>query len=213
MSLKQVFSLVYSDYRRYCASTGGSSASPLAVILLTQGFWASCLYRFSHAVTRIRPRIIRRPLRILFLLLEKGMEILTGIHLPGECIIGCGLYIGHFGNIIISDQVIMGENCNLSQGVTLGVSRRGDKVGAPRIGDRVYIAPNAVIFGGVEISNDCAIGAGAVVNQSFEARSVIVGNPARQVSLRGSFEFVRYDKMEQDAERQSALAARDAGKP
>lgn len=208
MNLKEIFSLIYSDYRRYRA-TGRGQGNPLAIIFLTQGFWASTVYRLSHAVTQIKPFLIRRPLRILFFILEKIIEILTGIRIPGECKIGKGLYIGHFGLLIVNDQAVLGENCNLSQGVTIGVSRRGDKAGVSVIGDRVYIGANAVLFGDIHIGSDSAIGAGAVVNESCEDRSVIAGNPARLLSRKGSFEYIRFDDMENHPERAASIAMRD----
>jgi len=204
----KVFELIYSDYRRYRA-TGGNQGSFLGVLLLSQGFWASCVYRFSHQVVQIKIPILRRSLRIIFLFIEKWIEIITGIRIPGECRIGRSLYIGHFGPIILNDQAILGDNCNLSQGITLGVSHRGENAGTPVIGDRVYIGPNAVLLGGIVIGSDSAIGAGAVVTKSFAERSVVAGNPACLLSQAGSFEMVRYDRMENDLARQASLELRE----
>ena len=147
---------------------------------------------------------------------RKFMEILTGISLPPECFIGQGLYIGHFGTVIISPSVRIGSNCNLSQGITLGFGGRGDKGGYPTIGNRVYIAANAVVVGKITVGDDAVIGAGAVVTKSVSPRAVIVGNPAQVSSHKGSFDFIRYDGMEHDPERIAALASveadsRDAG--
>lgn len=203
-----LFSLIFSDYRRYRA-IGGNQGSFLGIVLLSQGLWASSVYRVSHAIGQIKNPILRRPLRIVFLFVEKWIEILTGIRIPGECQIGKGLYIGHFGHIILSDQAVLGENCNLSQGVTIGASHRGKNAGAPVIGDRVYIGPNAVIFGKITIDSDSAIGAGAIVTKSFSERSVIAGNPARLISQEGSFEMIRYDAMDRDPARRASLALRE----
>ena len=62
-----------------------------------------------------------------------------GIELPRGTKVGEGLYIGHFGGIIISGGAVIGRNCNISQGVTIGVAGRGEKRGIPIIGDGVYI--------------------------------------------------------------------------
>jgi serine O-acetyltransferase len=78
-----------------------------------------------------------------------------------------GLYIGHFGGIFVNDDVVMGENCNLSQGVTIGLGGRREKRGCPKIGDRVFIGPGAKLFGAIEIGNDVAIGANACGNKGF----------------------------------------------
>ena len=50
------------------------------------------------------------------------------------------------------------------------------------IGNRVYIAPNAILIGGIEIGEDVIVGAGAVVTKSVPPRAVVAGNPARIIS-------------------------------
>jgi len=194
--------LIASDYRRYRAT---GSAHFLVIVLATQGFWASSVYRVSHALLRIR----FRPLRLVFFVLakiaQKLSEIVTAISLPPDCEIGEGLYIGHFGPLVISSQARLGRHCNLSQSVVIGVAGRGARRGAPVIGNRVYVGPHAVIVGAIEIGDDVAIGAGAIVTKSVAARSVVVGNPARVISQRGSFDFVSYPQMENDPERRASL--------
>jgi serine O-acetyltransferase len=138
---------------------------------------------------------------------RKFMEIVTGISLPPECFVGEGLYIGHFGTVIISPSSRIGSNCNLSQGVTLGFGGRGEKGGHPTIGNRVYIAANAVVVGNITVGDDAVIGAGAVVTKSVSPRAVIVGNPAQVSSYKGSFDFIRYDGMEHDPARIASLAS------
>lgn len=209
MSFLQTLRLVYFDYRRYRATGGDNEGSLLGVLLLTQGFWASTVYRFSHFITCIHPSFLRRILRVLFFFIEKWIEIITGIRIPGECMIGKGLYIGHFGPIIVHSQAKIGDFCNLSQGVTIGVLQRGERTGVPVIGNRVYIGPNAIVIGGINIGNDTAIGAGAIVTKSAADRTVLAGNPARVLSQEGSFEFIHYDGMTQDLERIASVALRE----
>jgi serine acetyltransferase len=137
---------------------------------------------------------------------RKGMEIITGISLRPDCRVGEGFYIGHFGTVIISSMAVIGKNCNLSQGVTLGVSGRGDRRGAPTIGDRVYIAANAVVAGKISIGDDAIIGACTVVTTSVPPRAVVTGNPGQIRSYRGSFDHILYDGMEEDPGRQASHA-------
>jgi serine O-acetyltransferase len=195
---------IYQDYRRYQASDDGPG---FVIVFLTQGFWASCVYRVSRAIlSKIRLRWLRLPARVLLLCAQKVIEILTGISLPPECEIGDGLYIGHFGGLIVSGQARLGNHCNLSQGVTIGVAGRGDRRGCPVLGNRVYVGAGAILIGNIQIGDDAAIGAGAVVTKSVPPRAVVAGNPARILSYEGSFAFVRYDGMETDPERLAALA-------
>lgn len=197
--------LIYSDYRRYRSVGGGKKASPLGIIFLTQGFWASCVYRISHHITQVSPIMLRRVLRVLFLFVEKWIEIITSIRIPGECTIGKGLYIGHFGPVIINPDAIIGDYCNLSQGVTIGMVQQGDRKGVPVIGNRVYIGPNSILIGNIHFGDDAVVGAGAVVIESVPDRGVVAGNPARLISVKGSFGLVNYDGMNEDPDRQCSL--------
>lgn len=206
-----VADLIRSDFRRYMAT---GARRPLRLILFTQGLWASCVYRVCHHLFyRTRIPLLRSAVRFGCQVARKWMEIITGISLPPECFIGPGLYIGHFGNIIISPEVRIGSNCNLAQGITLGYGGRGEKGGYPTLGNRVYIAANAVVVGKITIGDDAVIGAGAVVTKPVPPRAVVAGNPSRIISYRGSFDFVLYDGMEHDPDRQAALESQspDAG--
>jgi len=202
-----VLRLVYLDYRRHRAA-GARSALP--VILLTQGFWASAVFRISHwAIGCCRIPGLRTLIKAASVLGQKFMEILTGICLPARCDIGPGLYIGHFGGIFIDSESHIGENCNLAQGVTIGKGGRGELHGVPSLGDRVHVGANAVILGQITIGDDAVIGPNAVVMNPIPPRGVAMGNPARIVGMSGSFEFGHYDGMENDPARRLALENQD----
>ena len=97
-----------------------------------------------------------------------------GIDLPAEAQIGPGLRIGHFGGIVVSKDVVIGRNLDLSHGVTIGVSGEGSQRGTPRIGDNVYVAPGAKLFGPIVIGNNVKIGANAVVYQTVSDDCIVV---------------------------------------
>ncbi|GAA4333635.1 hypothetical protein GCM10023144_25110 [Pigmentiphaga soli] len=60
---------------------------------------------------------------------------------------------------------------------------------APRIGDNSYIGPGAKIFGAIQIGNNCAIGANAVVNKSYSDHGLLlIGIPARPVDRKSNNE-------------------------
>lgn len=98
-----------------------------------------------------------------------------GFQIGGK--IGKGFFIGHFGTIVVSEETIIGQNCNIAQGVTIGVTRRGSKAGAPIIGDEVWIGTNAIIVGKVIIGNNVLIAPGAYVNFDVPENSIVIGNP------------------------------------
>ena len=205
-----LFQLIYRDYRRYCAA---GAKNPFSVILFTQGFWASAVFRFSHwARKRLDFPGLRLIARALCILFQKFIEVFTGISIPAKCNIGAGFYIGHFGGIFIDGDCRLGSNCNIAQGVTIGKGGRGDLWGIPAFGDRVHIGANAVLLGNITIGDDAVIGPGAVVMSSVPPRGVVMGNPARVIGADGSFEMVHYDHMEEDPARKLSLEAALAGK-
>src|SRR6266487_3213199 len=140
------WSFYKQDIARYKKYRGNS---PLFIIWLTeQGLWALLQYRMASALYRSNiPIVVKIPLLALAAASQKVVEIVAGITLPYQASIGPGLYIGHYGNIILSTGAVIGHTCNLSQGVTIGVSGRGERRGVPRIGNRVYIGANAVVVG------------------------------------------------------------------
>lgn len=112
----------------------------------------------------------RRKNRVLFyffFLWLRNLKVKYGFDISYRTQIGKGLYIGHFGNIVIHGDSIIGENCNISQGITIGVSNYGDKKGIPTIGNRVFIGPNACVFGNITVGNNVTIGANVVVTDSI----------------------------------------------
>ncbi len=105
-----------------------------------------------------------------------------GFQIPSEVKIGKGFYIGHFGRIIINPDSILGDNCNIATGVTIGQTNRGVKMGSPIIGNEVWIGANAVIVGKVRIGNNVLIAPNSYVNFDVPDNSVVIGNPANTIS-------------------------------
>jgi serine O-acetyltransferase len=113
-----------------------------------------------------------------------------GVHIALATEIGGGLYIPHALNIVVNSRCRIGRNCNLLQGVTLGIAHRGKRLGTPVIGDNVYIGPGAVIFGSISIGDEAAIGANCVVTKDVPTRGVVVGVPGKIISRDGSTGYV-----------------------
>lgn len=101
------------------------------------------------------------------------------IQIPTSTKIGRGLYIGHMGSVIINKDSILGDNVNLSTGVTIGQTNRGSKKGCPTIGNKVWVGTNAVIVGNINIGDNVLIAPNAYVNMDVPSDSIVVGNPAK----------------------------------
>ncbi len=84
---------------------------------------------------------------------------------------GPGLYLVHWGSIVISSEAVIGKNARVHSCVNIS--------GKPVIGDNVYLAPGAVVIGDITIGNNVSIGANSVVTTSFPDNVVVLGNPAR----------------------------------
>jgi len=170
----------------------GSRDSTIRLLLFNQGLWACACYRFGrHLMDHRLPPGLHQFVMLFYHFWWKWVEMATGISISPDCRIGPGLYIGHFGQIILHTDVVMGERCNLSQGVTLGLAGKDGKWGVPTVGDRVYIAPGAKVIGPIHLSDGTVVGANAVVTSSTEENDIVAGIPAKVVSTKGSVEFIR----------------------
>ena len=173
----------YSKYKRY----GGNFIS---IVFFTQGFWAIFQYRIAHGCYKLKIPIIKHILLLLCLIWQKLIEILTGISLPYSAKIGSHFYIGHFGGIIVNANAVIGDNCNISQGVTIGVSGRAEKRGVPIIGNNVYIGANAVVVGKIKIGDNCVISGNSLVVNSIENNSTAAGVPAKIINNNTSKDYI-----------------------
>lgn len=149
----------------------------LARGLVSQGFQAILVYRFFrwfhlHGI----------PTQPIRLIVERFIEITTGISIPAATEIGKGFRIHHFGGVIFHSNVKMGENCTVYQGVTLG--DKGGWGNPPTIGNNVLIGAGAKVLGDITIGDNVAIGANAVVLSSIPANSIAAGIPAKIVGIR-----------------------------
>jgi serine O-acetyltransferase len=195
--------LIKSDFRRFRIEEENGL---IRTLFFSQAFAAILVFRISNFLFyKVNFPIIRHVFLFFAFLQIKFIEITTGISIPARCQIGKGFFISHFGGIIINSKTTIGENCNLSQGVTIGITHGGKNPGVPSIGNRVYIGPSAIIIGGIEIGDDAAIGAGAIVTKSVPPRAVVVGNPGKIISFKGSFDYVHYDNMDSDQSRLESL--------
>lgn len=120
--------------------------------------------------------------RILYLfpwLILRKYRFKYGFDIPARTKIGLGFYLNHTGGVVISSEAELGNNVNISHGVTIGYSPRGRMKGYPKIGDNVFIGPGAKIFGNVAIGDNACIGANTVVLVSIPNNSCVYGCPVK----------------------------------
>ncbi len=145
--------------------------------LKEQSIYAIAVYRFGRHLDQRPIGVLKTVLTPCYWLAFRAVETLTGISLPKSARIGPGLRIWHFGNIFVHPDAVLGANCTLRQGVTIGNRHEGGAV--PRLGDDVELGAYAQVLGNVQIGRAAKVGAMSVVLRDIPDRAVAVGNPAR----------------------------------
>lgn len=94
-----------------------------------------------------------------------------------QAIIGGGFRIVHASDIVIGPLALIGNDCVIYNGVTLGNRKGFREDGMPKIGDKVLVGSGAKLIGKIEIGKNVVVGANSVVLQSHY-EGTIVGIPA-----------------------------------
>ena len=126
----------------------------------------------------------RRKNRIFFyffFLWLRRLKVKYGFDISYRTKLGKGIYIGHFGGIVIHGDTEIGDYCNLSQGITIGISNYGEKIGVPTVGHHVFFGPGSCVFGNVTIGNHVTIGANAVVTENVQDNYTILSPKSIQI--------------------------------
>lgn len=181
--LKKVW---YSDAYRYQGRVNMKVILKLFIIYpgFTYSFWLRlCSYLLD------KPKIFL-PLYLICRAILQRYSHKYGIEISPRTEIGQGLQIYHFGGIVINGKAKIGKNLTITQGVTIGQSARGKTSGYPTIGNNVYIAPGAMVLGGIEVGNYVAIGANCVLTKTVPDNAVVVGIPGQIISHKGSKSYV-----------------------
>jgi len=114
---------------------------------------------------------------MLYKILYKLVQILTGIEFPCEVKIGRNFVIDHFGGIVISGYTTFGDDCRIRSGVVVGL-KHVESPCAPVIGNNVDIGTGAKLLGPINVGDNVIIGANAVVLTDVPNNSLAVGVPA-----------------------------------
>lgn len=184
MILHELTEYIRSDLFRYYGKC--SFLCFFIAIITNRGFKISFFYRICHHFYKSK----NKPMLVLFCIPYFHYRVKYGVDLPFHVHIGKGLYIGHVFSIAINRDCIIGKNVNISHEVTLGGKYRGERAGAPVVGNNVYIGPGVKIIGRLIIGDNAAIGANCVVTRDIPANAVVVGIPGKVISLDGSDGYI-----------------------
>ena len=109
----------------------------------------------------------------------------TGIEIHPGAQIGRGLFIDHGSGVVIGETTVIGDNCTLYQGVTLGGTGKDKGKRHPTLGNNVLVGSGAKILGPFTVGDNARVAAGAVVLAEVPPNSTAVGVPARIVRKDG----------------------------
>ena len=148
--------------------------SDAEVLLLYPGLHAVLYYRLAHSLYLKKQYLAASAV-------SRYARNVTGIEIHPAATIGKRLFIDHGAAVVIGETAVIGDDCTIYQGVTLGGT--GKHVGKrhPTIGNNVMIGAGAKVLGPVNVGDNAKIAAGAVVLKDIPANSTAVGIPAHTV--------------------------------
>lgn len=156
-----------------------AARSRLEVILCYPGFHAMVLYRIAHDLWL---KGHHTPGRFVSHL----ARILTGIEIHPGATIGKRFVIDHGMGVVIGETTVIGDDCFIYQGVTLGAgveARQGEKTRGvkrhPTLGNNVVVGSGAEIQGNVKVGNNVRVASGSIVLKDVPDNSIVVGVPGR----------------------------------
>ena len=150
----------------------------LEVLLLYPGLHAVMWHRVAHFFYKIKFKFLAR-------LVSQLARFFTGIEIHPGATIGKGLLIDHGMGVVIGETAVIGDDCTIYQGVTLGGTGKEKGKRHPTLGNNVVVGSGAKVLGPFTVGDNSKIAAGAVVLNEVPPDSTCVGVPARVVKKDG----------------------------
>lgn len=144
---------------------------------------AALLYSGLHAILayRVANKLYKKERYTMARLISQTARFLTGVEIHPGATIGKGLFIDHGSGVVIGETTIIGDNCTLYQGVTLGGTGKDCGKRHPTLGNNVMVGAGAKVLGNFTVGDNSKIAAGAVVLGPVPECSTAVGIPAHVV--------------------------------
>ena len=146
------------------------------------GLRAVAIHRFGVWRMKVKSKLLRTPLTILYKMMHLRARNHYGIEIPFTVQLGRRVVVEHQGGIVINGLCAIGDDSIIRQGVTLGNRYLERPREVPKLGKRVNVGAGAKIFGDVYIGDGANIGANAVVLCDVPAGATAVGIPAKIIS-------------------------------
>ncbi len=142
------------------------------------GYKALVHYRYAH-------KLWQKGFKRLAFYVSYRVKMRTGIDIHPAAEIGNRIFIDHGVGLVIGETAVVGDDCVLYQGVTLGGTGKDSGKRHPTLEKGVMVSAGASILGPVTIGEHSKIGAGSVVLKDIPPHSTVVGVPGRVVRQNG----------------------------
>jgi serine O-acetyltransferase len=158
-----------------------AARSSLEVVFCYPGFQVLLFHRMAHWLWTHRCFFLGR-------FISHVGRVLTAIDIHPGATIGKRLFIDHGIGVVIGETAVIGDDCTIYQGVTLGGTRpTKDQSGHkrhPTLGNNVMVSSGAQVLGPFKVGDGATIGAATIVLREVPPGAIMVGNPARQITRR-----------------------------
>jgi serine O-acetyltransferase len=141
----------------------------LQILLLYPGVHALFWYKVGHFFWKIKFKFIAELISLI-------TRFFTGIEIHPGAIIGKRLFIDHGYGVVIGETSVIGDDCTIYHGVTLGSNKYDLKKRHPTIKNNVIIGSHAQIIGNIVINDFAIIGSNAIVTKDVGEGKIIISN-------------------------------------
>jgi serine O-acetyltransferase len=155
-----------------------AAVSAFEIIFTYSGVHAIISHRIAHWLLNHKIPFFPR-------FISQFTKFLTGIEIHPGAQIGRRFFIDHGMGVVIGETTIIGDDCLLYQGVTLGGTGKERGKRHPTLGNNVIVSAGAKVLGSITIGNNVVIGAGAVVINPVPDDCTVVGVPGKIVKIKG----------------------------
>ena len=140
-----------------------------------KGFLSLQIYRVSH-------RLWQQGRQTMAHFLQSRVSELFQIDINPAARIGKGVFLDHGTGIVIGETAVVGDDCSILQGVTLGGTgaERGDR--HPKVGKGVLLGAGANVLGNITIGDYAKIASGSVVLKPVPAHCTAAGGSIRSTA-------------------------------
>lgn len=160
------------DFLKAYKSYDPAAKSLLEILICYPGPKAIFFHRIAHGLYKIRLYLLAR-------ILGEISRLLTGIEIHPGAKIGKRLVIDHGMGVVIGETSVIGDDCLIFHGVTLGGKSFDNTKRHPTLENRVSVGAGAKILGNITIGRESSIGANSVVTKDIPPGSVAIGIPAQ----------------------------------